>query len=89
MRLGQATQAEQIAAAKSVHDNVARMIDMWMGTWPASMYREQAQQKLESPEGRQVLLKIVDDALNAAEKVRNAAPPPPPPPSQPPVQTRA
>ncbi len=90
MRLKHATVDERNAAVRVVHDDIAGMIDLWMGSGMASMFRNQAKQKLESPEGKQVLLKIVDDALDAAEKVRNAVPPPPPPPQDPPpIQTRA
>ena len=70
MKLHLATVAERNAAVRAVHDDVVRMIDLWMGSGMAAMFRNQAKQKLESPEGKQVLLDIVDDALDAAEKVR-------------------
>lgn len=70
IRLHTATVSERNAAVRVVHDDIANLIDLWMGSGMASMFRNQAKEKLESPQGRQMLLKIVDDALDAAEAVR-------------------
>ncbi len=67
MKLTQATAAEQNAAFDAVHGDLVNLISNWVPRF----FQAQAQQKLESKEGRIALLKMVDDALAAAEKVRN------------------
>jgi hypothetical protein len=83
MKLAQASKAEQDAAIAVAKRDVDQFIDVFMGSGLASMYRYQAHQALDGPQGRALVLKVVDDILAAAEKVRNATPPPPP------IQTRA
>ena len=73
MKLGHASHDEQLAAVRVVHRDIAALIEKFMSSGMAAMFKGQAQQKLESPEGKQMTLAIVDHALDAAEAVRNAA----------------
>ncbi len=77
MLLGHASKAEQDAAFKVTHDNLEKLIDLYMGSGFARMWRDQARAKLDDPQGRALTLKLIDDAYDAAEKVRNAAGPAP------------
>lgn len=80
MKLGQASVAEMNAAFDAVHADLVNLIENWVPRF----FQGQARQKLESKEGKTALLKLVDDALEAAEKVRDrAAPKPPPAPAAP------
>lgn len=72
MKLGHASHAEQLAAIRVVHRDIAALIEKFMSSGMAAMFKGQAQQKLESPEGKAMTLAIVDHALDAAEAVRNA-----------------
>ena len=73
MNLRTATPAEQAAAVKSAIADISHLIDMFMGSGFASMFRNQAIAKLASPEGHAQVVKVVADALAAAEGVREAA----------------
>jgi hypothetical protein len=73
MDLRQATVAEKNAAFNAVHADIVALITQWV----PSFMQYKAQEKLESPEGRTGLIKLVSDALAAAEKVREATPPTP------------
>jgi hypothetical protein len=66
-KLGQASAAEQNAAFDAVHGDLLNLITNWVPMF----FQSQARAKLESKEGRVALLKLVDDALEAAEKVRS------------------
>lgn len=73
VKLGHASQAEQDAAVKIVHRDIANLIERFMSSGMASMFKGQAVQKLESPEGKALTIALVDHALDAAEAVRDAA----------------
>lgn len=79
MRLGQASTAALNAAIKVTHDNVSRLIDVYMSGGFASMFKNQAKAELESPAGKAWLTRLVDDALDAAAAVDHSDPPTPPP----------
>lgn len=66
MKLVDASVAERNAAFDAVHADLLAIIENWV----PGMFKNTARQKLESPQGRNALLKLVDDALTAAEKVR-------------------
>ncbi len=72
INLRMATPPEQAAAVKSAVNDISHLIDMFMGSGFASMFRNQAVAKLVSPEGHAQVVKVVADALAAAEKVREA-----------------
>jgi hypothetical protein len=67
MLLSQASVAEQNAAFDVGHAKIAMLISLWV----PFMFQSQATARLESPEGRKLLLDTVDDMLAAAERVRN------------------
>ena len=65
------TEAERNAAFYAVYADLQKLIQQWV---PAMM-QDQANEKLQSVEGRTMLVNAVIDAYNAAEKVREAAVP--------------
>jgi hypothetical protein len=65
------SQAERDAAFYAVYADIQKLIIQWV---PAMM-QDQANEKLQSVEGRTMLVSAVIDAYNAAEKVREAAVP--------------
>jgi hypothetical protein len=71
MDLRQATVAERNAAFNAVHADIKALIAQWV---PQFM-QWKANEKLESAEGRAGLIKLVADALAAAENVRETTPP--------------
>ncbi len=69
IRLATASVAERNAAFNVVF----RRLENLIGELP--FFQSQARAKLESPEGRAEVLAAVDEALDAAEKVRKVPPP--------------
>lgn len=64
MKLAQASVVARNAAFNVAHDRIATLIEAWV----PSLFQHQATAKLESHEGRQLLLDTVDSMLEAAEK---------------------
>ena len=68
INLRTATVAERNAAFDAVHGDIRTLIAQWV----PSFMQYTAYQKLDSVEGRAGLIKLVADALAAAERVRVA-----------------
>jgi Mg/Co/Ni transporter MgtE len=71
--LKSASHAEQAAALAAVMPDIRRLI----GEYVPYMFQYQILQKLEDPATKAQILAVIDDALNAAEKVRDAPVTPP------------
>lgn len=78
-RLGKASQHVQDAVFNSVHLNVEKLIDVYMGSGMARMFRDQARAKIHDAQGRALTMKIVNDALDAEERARAEEAQGPPP----------
>lgn len=68
MRLGSASDAERDAAFRVVYWDLVALIKELPG-----IAQGPATEKINSTDGRARILKVLDDAYAAAEKVRNAA----------------
>ncbi len=68
MRFKTATEAERAAAFEAVHEKLHAVIEQWVPPF----FKRQAAEKLDSQEGRDLTLEVMDAALQAAEEVRNA-----------------
>ena len=68
MKLGHASEAERTAAFNVVYWDLVAIIKELPG-----IVQQQVTDKLNSVDGRARILKVLDDAYDAAEKVRAAA----------------
>jgi hypothetical protein len=66
VRLGQASEAEQTAAFYIVYWDLVALVKELPG-----IAQGPAMEKLNSVDGRARVIKVIDDALAAAEQVRN------------------
>jgi len=70
-RLGDASPEEVNAAFDAIHPDLVNIVNQFVpGFW-----RGQALAKLQEPQTIKIIVGLIDDALNAAEKVRDAKPP--------------
>jgi hypothetical protein len=68
MRLGTSSPAEQDAAFRVVYWDLIALVKQL-----PEIVQQQALDKLNSTDGRAQIIKVIDDALDAADRVRVAA----------------